>query len=194
YTQFQGLQIAAFNGVEFVVDNAADATVYGAEWETMLVPMEGLLLAANGSYTKSQYDTFEGGPCQVDYQGFLPCDISGETLPLAPEWVHTLSATWDRELFNWGFNLHAGIDALYESDNFNNVDLDERTMREASWMLRARIGVRAEDGRWAVMLFGDNLTDLRRTIIQNDTPAQQEGFFGILEPGRSFELQGRFVF
>lgn len=194
YTSFKGLQIAAFNGVEFVVDNAADATIKGVEWEGMLAPMEGLLLAASGAYTDAKYDSFPVGPCQVDKQGLRICDLSGGVLPAAPKWQHTLSATWDRELFNWGFNLHAGVDGLFEGENYINTDLDERTKKDGSWMLRARIGVHADDGRWSLMMFGDNLTDRDNRVVENDSPAQYEAFFGIVEPGRSFEVQGRFVF
>ncbi|MEN8721298.1 MAG: TonB-dependent receptor [Alphaproteobacteria bacterium] len=194
YTAFKGLQVSAFNGVEFVVDNAADATVYGVEWEAMLVPLESVLLTASGAYTSATYDEFTGGPCKVDTYQATVCDLSGDTLTGSPEWQLNFSAVYDGPVFNSPFIFHIGADTMFETESFINTDNDPINTRPEEWNMNARIGIRSLEGTWSIMAFGENLFDNRRYQIFNDTPAQDEAHEGILGNGRVFKLQARYFF
>ncbi len=81
-----GLPATTLNGIT----NAGEATIQGAELEFSVLPVEGLLLRLNASYTKAEYDEF------VDEDAFgNPIDRSDEDFAFIPEWTVAAIAQHD---------------------------------------------------------------------------------------------------
>ncbi len=194
YTKFRDLQISSFNGVSFVVENAADATIQGVEWEALLVPFWGMFLSATGAYTDATYDSFPNGPCSAEFQGDPPCDLAGAPLSSAPEWQHTLGATFDRQIFNLPFKTHLGVTGIYASDEFLTVDNDPVDVREAGWTVNGRTGIRGLDDNWSLMLYVDNILDREALAGNNDVPTFVGSHFGGRIPTTSYEVEFRYLF
>ncbi len=141
--------------------NAADVSVKGLELEGTALVMDGLLIRANVSYNDGEYDKFE---TDTDGDGVIDLDLSGLTLTRTPEWKWGINTLYTHEAF--GGSMDWNVVLSYEDENvFYYADrskglgaefdsfLDEKTLLDAS------VTYTAEDGRWFVRAFGNNLTD-----------------------------------
>lgn len=189
YTDFDGLQVAAFNGISYVVSNAASATIQGIEYEAMLVPAAGFLLSLNGAYTDAQYNDFNRAPCTAENTNPPPCDLSGEGLRLVPEVKTTLTAGYEDQIFNLPFITRLGITASYSSEVDLATDLDPIDIREAGTTYGLQVGIRSINDRWHIMLFGDNITGREYLAGAQDAPAFRGSHFGGAYPDASYELE-----
>lgn len=70
--------------------NAAEATVYGAEYGAVVALTDSLRLSANISYNIAEFDDF----LTVDLAG-APVDYSGKSFTFFPEWKYDLSVTYE---------------------------------------------------------------------------------------------------
>ena len=160
----------------------------------MLVPFWGMFLMANGAYTDGKYQNFTGGPCSAEHQGETPCDLSGKPLTNAPKWQSTVGATYDNQLFNLPFRLHAGVTGIYSTSIILATDQDPVDVRGGGWLLNGRVGVRGLDENWHLMLFIDNILDRQALAGNNDVPTFVGSHFGGRIPTTSFELEARIQF
>jgi len=193
YTQFEDLQIAAFDGTGFVVTNAASATIKGIEYEWAFLTPFGIFLTGNGSLIDAKYDTFTTGPCSAEDPGATVCDLSGRELTNAPKWQHQISLTIDRPMFNL-VNFHAGVTASYQSVLWFATDLDPVDRREGGWLMGGRIGLRDINNRWTAMVFVSNLLDREDLAGNNDVPTFVGSHFGGRIPTTEIEGQIRIMF
>lgn len=151
-----------------IINNAAQARVWGAELEVTAVPVTGLTLGASAGYTNAKYLEFE------DDAG----DRAGEPFAFVPEWTYVLSADYDREIGpGTGF---AHIDWVWT--DAIDFGLGGPGSREPSFgLLNGRIGFRSRDDRWELAIFGKNILDKEyfesRLDFSNDL-GYAAGFYG----------------
>ncbi|CAE7455096.1 Dml [Symbiodinium microadriaticum] len=170
HTNFENLQVSVFNGLQFIVQNAAEATTQGVEWDAaMLLPLQPVgdfFLTLSGGYVDGVYDSFPNGPCQAEEE--TPCDLTGNQLANAPEWNGALGINYQRMLGNTGLMFFAGADVLYQSEIFFDTDLDPADYQDAMTKLNGRVGLGAEDGLWSFVVHGRNLTDELDLVVSSD--------------------------
>jgi outer membrane receptor protein involved in Fe transport len=188
-TNFDGLQVATFNGVSYVVGNAAAATIQGLEYEVMLITPLGVLLGVNGAFTDAKYDEFESAPCGAEVTSAPPCDLSGKRLRLVPELKTTFTAGYQGQPFGLPFLSIVGMTASYSSDVALATDLDPIDVRESGASYGVQLGVRSLENTWHVMLFGDNVTDSQSLAGAQDAPAFRGTHFGGAYPAVNYELE-----
>ncbi len=193
YTNFDNLQVAIFNGTQFIVGNAAKATTYGLEWDMAWLPLEDLMVTFNGGYTNATYDEFADGPCTAE-SGETACDLTGETLARAPEWNGNLGLQWGVPLGNLPFGLFLATDVLYQGDTFLTTDLDPRDFQEAYFQWNAGLGVKDLDGAWQFTVFGRNLTEELVLIEASDVPVFTGSHWGLIDQGRTVRAEFRVNF
>ena len=102
------------------VQNAGDVRSYGAEFETTLIPWEGMEIVGAVSYLNSKY---ADGSFIADGLGG-PVDRSDEFVPRAPEWTWNIGATQTFDTDFAELSLHA--DYAYTSSivqDFATADL-----------------------------------------------------------------------
>lgn len=194
HTDFDGLQVATFNGVSYVVGNAASAKITGIEYEGMLLTSPGFLLGLNGAYTDAEYESFPLAPCGAERTDPPPCDLSGRRLRLVPEHKATLTAGWEGGFFNWPLIASAGLTASYTSDVALATDLDPIDTRIPGTTYGVQLGVRSSNDRWHVRLFGDNVTSRESLAGAQDAPAYRGTHFGGVFPEALYELEVGFRF
>ena len=91
YYDYSDLQVSAFKDGLTVTTNAAEATVWGVEFDLTANPIEELTLTANVGYLNAEYDEFIS-----TFGNTTGVDLSGNTLVNAPEW----KASFCRKLFH----------------------------------------------------------------------------------------------
>ncbi|HSW12088.1 MAG TPA: TonB-dependent receptor [Solimonas sp.] len=189
YTDFDDLQVSTFNGVAYVVENAASAQIYGLEYEGMLVTPHGFLLGLNGALTHSEYSEFNRAACTAEDTAAPPCDLTGRRLRLVPTLKSTFTAGWQGTLFDLPFLSVAGMTASYTTDVALATDLDPIDTRVAGTTYGLQLGIRSHEDTWHVTLFGDNVSSLESLAAAQDSPGFRGTHFGGAFPSASYELE-----
>mgnify|MGYP003385745191 CR=1 FL=1 len=202
YTEYKDRQVSAFEGVSFVVGNAAQSTTKGIEMDGRWQATEQLILRASMAYLDSTFDDFQGASCTADQTlaaiaatGSAACtqDLSGEVTEFAPEWSGNISAEYVVPV-SAEMDLTFQVDGNYSDSYFFAQDLDENESQDAYTKWNARIQLSSTDDRWAVAIVGKNLTDEDVVSHGNDIPLFRGAHFAFLERSRSIALQGTLRF
>jgi len=140
--------------------NAAEAENYGIELEMEGKLGSGFSIDFYLTYLNAEYQEFFNG----DYaNGFAITDLSGNTLPNAPESTAKLGINWESQLGNGVLRLRG--EAYYQDDvyftEWNRTD----AYQDAYEQFNASIDY-TFDERWHVSLWGRNLSD--EEVISNN--------------------------
>jgi iron complex outermembrane receptor protein len=184
------LQARAANSPAYILQNAANAQIYGGELETFISPFEGLKLRAAVAYIHARYQDFTAA------QGFIPqptggntvitVDASNKVMTRAPEWSGNLGVDYTTALgagtFGAGVNLSWSSRVYY--DFLNNFSQPSYTLTNAS------IFWTPDSGAWKASLWVTNLANEK--VLQTIRPGgfSTDGFYE--QPrkvGVSFEVR-----
>ncbi|HEY6484538.1 MAG TPA: TonB-dependent receptor [Steroidobacteraceae bacterium] len=146
-------QVAPGCGYKFTT-NAGKATVYGAELEIAIVPVEGLVFSQNVGYTHAVNSTTVP----------LANVTAGQRLLDVPQVTADTNLTY-RYPLPGSLNLVTRLNNSY-IDSIQDITFARNTL-PAYDIVNARLGVEGE--RWSVMAFIDNLTN--KMALLSDTGA-----------------------
>jgi iron complex outermembrane recepter protein len=138
--------------VSLVVKNAAQATIYGAELEADVHPLDGLTFSGTLGLLHTRYGLFDnaGSPAPCD------CD-TGNSLPGAPQLQATLAAQYEHYIPGWdGWAGMIRVEGLHQSHSFTDPENTVSLINKPLDLLNGRLGV--ENGTWGFYLWGNNLT------------------------------------
>jgi iron complex outermembrane receptor protein len=127
-------------------NNAASATIYGAELEGSATPLRGLDIGGNLSLLSAKFDEYLS----------LGQDFSKNTLPSAPKFNLSAYGAYQHPL-PYG-SLTTNISTSYRSKVYFDTANTERYADGGLWLLDARLGWKAPAG-FEVGVWGRNLTD-----------------------------------
>ena len=143
YYDYKDLQVTARDqfGPGYVLQNAADATIYGGEFETTLVPTDNFQVSGSVAYGHGEYENFPGA------QIFIPrptggnivdqADVSGNRLIRAPRWTFNIAPSLDVPLGSGTFNINGTVyhSSTVYFDFLNSLKQDPYTLinSEISW-------------------------------------------------------------
>ena len=179
YQQIDDFQLNTFNGLAFVVESIEESSSAGVEIDFLyLTPIEGLDIAGGYAYVDTEYSTVNTGDPLVDA-------LEGRSFSLSPEHYLNGSITYRRPVGAAHFFL-ATIDGRYVSEYNTGSDLDPEKVQDGFGLVNSRIGFGREDGKWALEIWGRNLTD--ETYAQVAFDAFAQGARGA--PGTSLDPRG----
>ncbi|NML13103.1 TonB-dependent receptor [Sphingobium sp. AR-3-1] len=184
------LQARAANSPAYILQNAANAEIYGGELETFISPFDGLKLRAAVAYTHARYKDFTAA------QGFIPratggnivatADASDNVMTRAPKWSGNFGADYTTAMgggtFGAGANLSWSSRVYY--DFLNIFSQPSYTLTNAS------IFWTPDSEAWKASLWVTNLTNEK--VFQTIRPGafSTDGFYE--QPrkiGASFEVR-----
>ncbi|MEX1666369.1 TonB-dependent receptor [Zhongshania arctica] len=186
YTEFEDLQVLAFNGVFFDVRNAATAASKGLEldWQ-WLSPWEAFSLSGALGLLDSYYTSYPGAPSPVtDGQG-AEQDLAGREVAYSPESSLTVSPKLEIPLGD-NLGIQTVLDIVHNGDKYTDTDLDENTKVPANTKLNLRISLGHISRSWAVTVGMKNLTDERTLNAVTDAPFFPGTYFTQQAPGREY--------
>jgi iron complex outermembrane recepter protein len=168
-----------------VVNNAAKATVKGAEAEAIWRPIEPLTLKASGSWTHARYDKF---------QDILFGDRSGEAFPI-PEWQYSLQATYVVPTPAGDLSLHASYRWQDDANNQPQAVFDDKVTQYAYGLWDARVSLMSSkvDGL-EVAAWIKNITNKQYFVSYNTTDTSLGVDFGFVGDPRTYGVQIRKTF
>ncbi len=172
------------------IANAGKVRTRGIEMDFTAKPTNRLTISGNAAYIKAEFADFPNGTCNYVAQPgcFLSTVIpgtdtvvpptrffnnTGKRLPNSPRFTYSLNASYDVPLSNamTGF-LRANYN--YRSSVYFSANNDALTYQRGYGLLGGQIGVRSDDGRWSVAVFGRNLADTPFfSAISNDGRTQR---------------------
>lgn len=161
-------QADPISGVQQIVLNAGDATIWGGEIETRFDVTAHFTVSAHAGYVHGEYDRIT-----EDLNGDLvinDADYALEIPRLAP-WTYGVALDYERP-FGEGvararLSYNRRDSAFYNDNNFGRLN--------AADMVDARLGFDHDSG-WSVALYGENLLD--ETTFGGDTVLPSTAAFG----------------
>lgn len=167
---YSDLQVTARDqfGPGYVLQNAADATLYGGELETTLVPTNYFRISAAVAYSHAEYDKFPMA------QVFIPrptggnivstADVAGNRLPRAPRWTFNIAPSLDVPLASGTVNING---TLFRSSTVY-FDFLNSTKQNPYTSVNSEISWRTADEKFRFSIWATNLTNAK--IIQEIRP------------------------
>ncbi len=169
YYDYEDLQVFAFvivDGIGFsTISNAADAQIYGAEFELQWLPIDNLFINLGLGLLSTEYEDF-----------VIPSgDFSGNDITMSPETTINGLVQYDIPMADSG-TITLQTDFNYQDevyfDALNNPLLSE----DDYWLWNARVSWTSVDEKWEVAAFGRNLGDEEYMVYAFDL-----SFFGFNE-------------
>jgi iron complex outermembrane receptor protein len=165
-----------------LLDNAANATIYGAEFEMIARPVDRLDITLNLGLLDTEIKNFVTADA----------DYSGNRLALSPKLTFSGVVNYEVPLSS-GLALTIQPSFSYRSSQYFSADNNPLMKQDGYWLLGGRVALKDEGGRWEVALFGRNLT--RKKYINYAVDLSD---FGFIEQFRGeprmfgIELRGKY--
>jgi iron complex outermembrane receptor protein len=102
----------------------------------------------------------------------------------ASEWQASASATYEWDVGN-AMVGRFNVGARYTSDYNTGSDLDPQKQEDAYTPVNARIGFGADEDRWMLELWGQNLSDETYAQVGFDAPLRTGSWFAFLGAPRT---------
>ncbi len=169
YYDYEDLQVFAFvivDGIGFsTISNAADAEIYGAEFELQWLPIENLFINLGVGLLSTEYEDF-----------VIPSgDFSGNEITMSPEFTLNALVQYDVSLNEMGM-LTLQADFSYQDEVFFDALNNPLLSEDDYWLWNARVTWTSMNDNWEVAAFGRNLGDEEYMVYAFDL-----SFFGFNE-------------
>ena len=152
YQKFEDFQLNTFTGISFVVVSIPEVTSQGVDVDLAWAPpIEHLSVNAGATYAETKYGNFTP-PFAALFR------LPNSQMSFAPKWSGTLSTTYERPIGGsllWRANAGAKHTSRYNTGS----DLNPAKEQGALTLVNARIGFGAQNRRWMVEAWAQNLTD-----------------------------------
>lgn len=141
--------------------NAAQATIYGLDFDSMAKVTRGLLLQTSLEWLHARYTNFPNDPSYVPVptggDNLITINGAGYQMPNAPNFTAYVAADYMREA--WGGSFDFNVNESYNSGYFWNPD--DRLRQPAFALLGAYVKWTDGEGKWSFRLWGNNITSRR---------------------------------
>jgi len=148
-------------------------------------PVQGLSFNGGVTYTDTKYGDFTAAdlanPGNFPQLSLLP----GARASFAPEWSATAAVAFDRSIGS-GMKVGLNLSAKYSTEFNTGSDLLPYKMQDAMTLLNGRITLGAEDDRWALDLWAQNLTDEEYKQVAINAPLQGSAFQTTVQPNGTY--------
>lgn len=191
YYDYKDLQISFVDETSTVSTiNAAEAENYGAELELTAKLGRGFTADFYATYLSAEYEDFVNG----DYaNGFAPTDLSGNTLPNAPEYTAKIGLTYETDVGNGQLRIHG--EAYYQDEVYFTEWNREDAYQDSYEQYNANIDYQFGGEAWMVSVWGRNLSD--EEVISNNiitAPLYDSLRVGSMLPPRTYGASLRYNF
>lgn len=189
-TEITDFQFSMFNGLQFVVTNAAQVRSIGMEADFFAsLPFDIVAMGGVG-VTDTVFTEFPDAPCRAGEEG--PCDLSGEQTPF-PRLTASLAIMWMNKLGNLPFDMVLGVDASWRGDTYLDFDLDPGTYQEAYTLVNSFVRFQDDDdSMWNVSIRVENMFNQFHRTTMFDAPLAEGTFVsipgGFINAGISFNV------
>ena len=154
-------QINAVGPAIQYISNIPKVRSRGLEADLSYAPSKWIGLTASASYVDATYRDYRNAPQAPERNAALSPtqDLTGVQLPGVPKFTYTLGADLAQPLGSGLTVIYGHADYSHRS-SFNTSSSNSRYAQVPGYgILNARIGVRADDGRWDLSVWARNLAN-----------------------------------
>lgn len=184
---FEDFQLNTYTGISFLVASIPEVVSRGVDldfaWRT---PLDGLSVSGGVTYAETQFGEF------VPPAG-ISARLPNTRISYAPLWSAAATTSYERSLDN-ELKFRASLSAKYTSEYNTGSNLDPLKSQKELVLLNGRLVLGAEDDRWSVELWAQNLTNEDYYQVIVDQPLQTGTFAGFLGAPRTYGLTLRTQF
>lgn len=190
-TDFEDLQVSAFDGVRFLTTNAAAARSQGVEVNGRWQISPALYFTGSAAYTDATYQNYAGAVCTAEqkaaFTGPGSClqDLSGRPLFGGSKWSGNFNLEHIADLPN-GLSLQSNLGVNYRSEHYLATDLSEASLQDGYATVDLGVAVVSESNRWRAGLVVKNLTDERAMGYVLNVPIFSGARVASIIPPRTF--------
>jgi outer membrane receptor protein involved in Fe transport len=184
-SRVRNLQVNAFDGTSFYVQNAASARLRGAELETRWLLGRGWSAQGSLGWLDARYLSFPNAPSRADQQADSQ-DLGGKRLSRAPPASCALGLEYYAAL-RAGWSWRAAADVLHRERSFLSLDNDPADAQPAVTTYNAQLSLSSASG-WALSLEGRNLSDEKVRNAATDVSLFSGNHWAELDPPRRWSL------
>ena len=216
-TEYTDLQVSSYdvNTDSFNVQNAAEATSQGIEFDGEWLATDQLTFTFSGSILDAAFDSFPGAQCSQYEQAVLggtdcylgppnPADVDGDgnitdragfPLLFSPDYTFNIGGNYTFDVTN---SLEATLsgnfnysDDYYVSDRYDPRETDDLGyggIQSAVERVDLRVEISSKNAGWSLAIFGNNVTDERPLTLFG--PAQLNGGASGFAGGSRGEVYG----
>lgn len=177
HMDIKGFQDRAFDGISFITRNVGSLKQQGVEVDATWKPIDQFTAIGGFSYLDSEF---------TDYQNASPLpggsvqDLTGTRAHFSPKIQYSLVGDWSDGLDAFGgseYFLRGEIQHIGEQNIGGNTNQNPQSIQEGYSLLNSRVGLRSDDNRWEIALWGKNLGDKGycMTIFEQPFSAQLGG-------------------
>lgn len=145
------------DGFARVTANAGKSRAYGFEMELVARPVDGLNINLGVGYLDAKYQVWN----DLEADNVTPIDNS--TLPVlnAPKWTINAGISYDIPVSETGMiaKITPSANLYHVSSQFTNTEAQPVSFDDGHSLLSAALRFEAPDNRFAVTIFGENLTN-----------------------------------
>ncbi len=184
--KFEDFQLNTFTGISFVVVSIPEVTSQGVDLDFDVAPMEGLVFNAGITYAETEYGDFTP-PFAALFR------LPNAQMSFAPRWSGSLATTYEHNIggsMMWRFN----VGAKYTSEYNTGSDLNPAKLQDAMTLVNARLGFGAQDHKWFLEAWAQNLTDEDYYQVVFDATLQTGTYDAYLGAPRTYGLTLRMQF
>ncbi len=155
YYDYSNLQVSKVINSQVITENAASASLYGAELELTAVPADGLQFDGTFSYLHSEYEDFRSLDPGRPALGVL--NLEKNTLIQAPKYTANVGAQYSWPIASGEVTLRGELN--YASRVFFTAFNVDSVGEAPNTKFNAFLSWSDDDGHWSASIFGRNLTD-----------------------------------
>jgi iron complex outermembrane receptor protein len=171
--EIEDFQDRSFQDASFLVTNAGTLRQQGVEMEVKWLPTNDLSIDVAAAYLDSEFTDFKNasplaGCAVLPEPGTPECpnpqDNTGKTNSYSPKWEVTAGAEHVLDFSN-GMSLTSRVDYRWVDDYLaGGSDLSRQYLVDSFDIWGARATLEPANGKWALSLYGENLTDERYAL------------------------------
>jgi iron complex outermembrane receptor protein len=192
YYKYDNLQVGRIVETTPVIDNAASARNKGIELEIVAAVTKDLRIDASVSHLDAKFIEYSTGDSSRPQLGTI--DLSGNTLPGAPDWSGTAGVEYKVPVGDRGA-ITFRADGSWRSKTYFTEFNVEPTSQAAYAKINTSLTFATPNDRWNVALYAKNLTN-KMTIASNSIGATPLGWprVGFLDPPRTYGVRVGYQF
>ncbi len=195
YQTLEDFQANSFDGIAFVVRNAAEVEGKGFELDYMYQPNENWVFSGGLVLQDIEYSDYEDASAtQVQKNaGATTQDLTNKPVVFTSDVNYSGAISYTTPL-NSSLDFNANTTYSYRSEYFTAQDNDPVSEQDGYWLFNASMGIAAQDGSWSVDLWGKNITDEEVLNITYDAFLQSNTYNAWVNAPRTVGVTGRLRF
>ena len=148
-------------GAKSYLANIKGIRAQGFEGDVSWLPVEGLLLQANGSYNDAYYSSYADGQCPPEYTGSATsCNETGRPVYYAPKWIGNFTGEYTRDI-NEKTQAYGIAQYSYTSGFYGAASDSRYTWQEGYGITNLRVGMKLDNDKYDVSVWANNVFNVK---------------------------------